>query len=150
MVQIYVSQLRKLLAPGLIQTRPPGYALVLEPEQLDLHRFEGAVAEARTALGEGRAEQAAERLRDALGLWRGPALAEFAAGPFARPEGARLEELRVSTLEARLEADLALGRHRAAVGELDALIGQHPLREELRSQHMLALYRSGRQAEALA
>jgi len=150
MVQIYVSQLRKLLSSGLIQTRPPGYALVLEPEQLDLHRFERALTEARAAFDNGRAEQATERFRDALGLWRGPALAEFASEPFARPEGARLEELRVSALESRLEADLASGRHRAAVGELEALIGQHPLREELRSQHMLALYRSGRQAEALA
>jgi DNA-binding SARP family transcriptional activator/pimeloyl-ACP methyl ester carboxylesterase len=150
MVQIYVSKLRKLLPPGKLHTRPPGYSLELESDEFDLHRFERDVAEARVALDAGRAEQAAERLREALALWRGPALAEFASEPFAPPEGARLEELRVAALESRLEADLALGRHRAVVSELEALTGRHPLRERLRSQHMLALYRSGRHAEALA
>ena len=150
MVQIYVSKLRKMLAPGTLHTRPPGYSLQLEPDELDLHRFESAVAEARAALDVGRAQPAADRLREALALWRGPALVEFASEPFAQPEGARLEELRVAALESRLEADLALGRHRTVVSELEALIGQHPLRERLRSQHMLALYRSGRHAEALA
>ena len=94
-------------------------------------------------------EEATELLGDALALWRGPALAEFSE-PFARHEGARLEELRLAALEWRIEADLALGHHRDVVGELEALIAQHPLRERLRSQHMLALYRSGRHAEALA
>jgi DNA-binding SARP family transcriptional activator/pimeloyl-ACP methyl ester carboxylesterase len=150
MVQIYVSKLRKMLAPGQLHTRPPGYSLRLEPDELDLDRFERVVAQARVALDAGRAQQAADRLRDALALWRGPALAEFASEPFAQHEGARLEELRVAALESRLEADLALGRHRAVVSELEALTGQHPLRERLRSQHMLALYRSGRHAEALA
>lgn len=150
MVQIYVSKLRKMLAPGKLHTRPPGYSLQLEPDELDLHRFESVVAEARAALDAGRAEQAADRLREALALWRGPALAEFASEPFAQHEGARLEELRVAAVESRVEADLALGRHRAVVSELEALTGRHPLRERLRSQHMLALYRSGRHAEALA
>jgi DNA-binding SARP family transcriptional activator/pimeloyl-ACP methyl ester carboxylesterase len=150
MVQIYVSKLRKLLPPRMLRTRPPGYVLGLGPDELDLHRFERAVADARAALDGGRPQQAADSLREALALWRGPALAEFAAEPFAQPEGARLEELRVAALELRLEADLALGRHRAVVGELEALTGQHPLHERLRSQHMLALYRSGRHAEALA
>jgi DNA-binding SARP family transcriptional activator/pimeloyl-ACP methyl ester carboxylesterase len=150
MVQIYVSKLRKLLAPGTLHTRPPGYSLQLEPDELDLHRFERDVAEARAALDAGGAQQAADRLREALALWRGPALAEFASEPFAPPEGARLEELRIAALESRLDADLALGRHRAVVSELAALTGRHPLRERLRSQHMLALYRSGRHAEALA
>ena len=150
MVQIYVSKLRKMLAPDTLHTRAPGYSLQFEPDELDLHRFESAVAEARAALDGGRAQPASDRLREALALWRGPALAEFASEPFAQPEGARLEELRMAALESRLEADLALGRHRAVVSELEALIGQHPLRERLRSQHMLALYRSGRHAEALA
>ena len=94
-------------------------------------------------------ESATELLGEALALWRGPALAEFSE-PFARHEGARLEELRLAALELRIEADLALGHHRDVVGELETLIAQHPLREHLRSQHMLALYRSGRHAEALA
>ena len=150
MVQVYVSRLRKVLPPETLRTRPPGYALVLEPEQLDLNRFETTVAEARAALDAGEAGRAADRFREALSLWRGPALAEFASEPFAQPEGARLEDLRLYALEGRLDAELALGDHRAAVGELEALTAQHPLRERLRSQHMLALYRSGRHAEALA
>jgi DNA-binding SARP family transcriptional activator/pimeloyl-ACP methyl ester carboxylesterase len=150
MVQIYVSKLRKILAPDKLRTRPPGYSVQLAPDELDLHRFESVVAGARAALDAGRAQPAADRLREALALWRGPALTEFASEPFAQHEGARLEELRLAALESRLEADLALGRHRAVVSELEALTGQHPLRERLRSQHMLALYRSGRHAEALA
>jgi DNA-binding SARP family transcriptional activator len=150
MVQIYVSHLRKALPPEMLHTRPPGYALVIEPDQLDLHRFEQLVAEARAALEEGRAEQAADSFRQALALWRGPALEEFASEPFAQPEAARLEELRINALEGRLEADLQRGRHDDVVAELEALVGRHPLREGLRRQHMLALYRAGRQAEALA
>ena len=149
MVQIYVSRLRKVLHPESIRTRPPGYALVLGQEQLDLHRFETAVLEAREALDAGQAHQAADRFREALSLWRGPALAEFASEPFAQSEQARLENLRMYAVEGLLEAELELGHHRAAVGELEALIAQHPLRERLRAQHMLALYRSGRHAEAL-
>jgi DNA-binding SARP family transcriptional activator/class 3 adenylate cyclase/predicted ATPase len=150
MVQIYVSHLRKVLPRGALHTRPPGYAFQLEPDELDLHRFERLVAEARAALDAGRAAEASGGFRAALELWRGPALAEFAFEPFAPAEGARLEELRVYALEGRLEADLLLGRHGDLVGELEALIARHPLREGLRRQHMLALYRSGRQAEALA
>jgi class 3 adenylate cyclase len=150
MVQIYVSQLRKVLPPETIRTRPPGYALVLEPAQLDLRRFEALVSEARASLDADRAEQASLRFREALDLWRGPALAEFESEPFAPGEAARLEESRLYALEGRLEADLLLGRHGDLVGELEALIARYPLREGLRRQHMLALYRSGRQAEALA
>jgi DNA-binding SARP family transcriptional activator/pimeloyl-ACP methyl ester carboxylesterase len=150
MVQIYVSKLRKVLPPGALHTRPPGYGLVLEPDLIDLHRFEQLLAEARVALEAGRAAQAADGFRAALELWRGPALAEFAAEPFASGETARLEELRVSALEGRLEADLQLGRHHDLVGEFEALTARYPLRENLRRQQMLALYRSGRQAEALA
>jgi DNA-binding SARP family transcriptional activator/pimeloyl-ACP methyl ester carboxylesterase len=150
MVQIHVSKLRKVLTPGMLHTRPPGYALQLAPEDVDLHRFEGLVADSRTDLDAGRAEEASAGFRAALELWRGPALAEFASEPFASAEGARLEEVRISALEGRLEADLLLGRHGDLVGELEGLIARYPLREGLRRQHMLALYRSGRQAEALA
>jgi DNA-binding SARP family transcriptional activator/pimeloyl-ACP methyl ester carboxylesterase len=149
MVQVYVSRLRKVLPPESIRTRPPGYALVLAQEQLDLHRFETAALEARAALDAGEALKAAARLREALSLWRGPALAEFTSEPFAQSEQARLENLRMYAVEGLLEAELELGHHRAAVGELEALVAEHPLREHLRSQHMLALYRSGRHAEAL-
>ena len=150
MVQVYVSHLRKLLPRDTLRTRPPGYALAVEPERLDLHRFETAVAEARTELEAGRAGVAAERFAAALALWRGPALAEFTGEPFAQIEAARLDDLRMYAVEGRLEAELALGRHDAAVAELEALVAQYPLRERLRSQHMLALYRSGRHAEALS
>jgi class 3 adenylate cyclase len=149
MVQIQVSKLRKVLPPGLLQTRPPGYSLQLAPDDIDLHRFERLVAKARSSLDVGRAEEASADFRAALQLWRGPALAEFGSEPFAPAEGARLEEVRISALEGRLEADLVLGRHGVLVGELEALIARYPLREGLRRQHMVALYRSGRQAEAL-
>jgi DNA-binding SARP family transcriptional activator/class 3 adenylate cyclase/alpha-beta hydrolase superfamily lysophospholipase len=149
MVQIYVSQLRKALPEPRLKTRAPGYMLEFGEDELDLTRFERLLAEGRQALSNGEAARAAGQLREALALWRGPALAEFSE-PFARLESGRLEELRVAALEGRLEADLALGRHGEVVGELDSLIAKHPLRERLRSQHMLALYQSGRQAEALA
>jgi len=148
-VHIYVSQLRKALRDGRLQTRGHGYLLALEPEQLDLGRFERLLGEGRELLAEGEAERAAEALRVALALWRGPPLSDFASEPFAQGEIARLEELRLAALEERIEADLALGRHADLVPELDALIREHPLRERLRAQLMLALYRSGRQAEAL-
>ena len=148
MVQIHVSQLRKALPEPRLQTRAPGYLLEVADEELDLGRFQRLVAAGRRALADGDAGTAAELLRRGLGLWRGPALAEFSE-PFARHEGARLEEHRAAALEWRVEADLALGDHADVVGELEALIARHPLRERLRSQHMLALYRSGRHAEAL-
>jgi DNA-binding SARP family transcriptional activator len=148
MVQIHVSQLRKALPMPRLQTRPPGYLLEVADEELDLARFERSVAAGRDALARGDARTAADLLRQGLALWRGPALAEFAE-PFASHEGARLEELRAAALEWRVEADFALGDHGDVVGELESLIVRHPLRERLRSQHMLALYRSGRHAEAL-
>src|SRR6266545_3312607 len=148
MVQIHVSQLRKALPEPRLQTRAPGYLLEVADEELDLARFERSVAAGRDALSRGDARTASDLLRQGLALWRGPALAEFSE-PFARHEGARLEELRAAALEWRLEADLALGHHGDVVGELETLIARHPLRERLRSQHMLALYRSGRHAEAL-
>src|SRR6476646_3997069 len=132
-----------------LHSRPPGYLLEVGEDELDLARFERAVAEARRALTEDRAGEARMLLGDALALWRGRAPAEFSA-PFALHESARLEEMRIVALEWRIEADLALGLHRDAVGDLEALVAELPLREHVRSQHMLALYRSGRQAEALA
>jgi DNA-binding SARP family transcriptional activator/DNA-binding CsgD family transcriptional regulator len=149
MVQIYVSQLRKVLPERRLHTRPPGYELEVNGDELDLGRFERLVAEGRAALAAGRPAEASDLLRQALALWRGPALAEFSE-PFAQHEGARLEELRITALEWRIEADLAAGHHADVVGELEALVTRHPLRERLRSQHMLALYRGGRHAEALA
>jgi YVTN family beta-propeller protein len=148
-LQVYVSRLRKLLPDGTLLTRPPGYLLEIDPDTLDLHRFERLLADGREALAEGDAERASSVLREALELWRGPALAEFAFEPFAQAEIARLEDLRVAAVEERVDADLALGRHADLIGELEALISENRHRERLRGQLMLALYRSGRQAEAL-
>src|SRR5829696_8545115 len=150
MVQILVSQLRKVLPPGVLSTRAPGYLVELDDDDaLDLSRFNRIRAEGRAALEAGDAAAAARLLTDALELWRGPALAEFSE-PFARVEGAHLEELRLGCLEERIDADLAAGRHADVAGELDALAAQHPLRERLHRQLIVALYRAGRQAEALA
>jgi DNA-binding SARP family transcriptional activator/predicted ATPase len=148
MVQIFVSKLRKQLPEGVLRTRAPGYLVALDGHSLDLLRFEQLEAEGRKALEHGRAGDAAVRLREALALWRGRALGEFEE-PFAHLEAARLEEQRLACLEERIEADLALARHGELVGELDALVQRHPHRERLRGQLMLALYRSGRHAEAL-
>jgi predicted ATPase/DNA-binding SARP family transcriptional activator len=148
-VQNNVSQLRKVLAPGTLVTRPPGYVLQIELEQLDAARFRRLADEGRRLLAGGDAEGAAATLRQALSLWRGPALADFAYESFAQGEIASLEELRLSALEDRIEADLALGRHGELVGELESVVVQNPLRDRLRGALMLALYRSGRQAEAL-
>jgi DNA-binding SARP family transcriptional activator len=149
MIQIHVSGLRKLLPAGMVVTRAPGYAVEIEPEALDLARFERLCRDGRAALAAGFAARASSRLREALELWRGPALAEFGE-PFAAIESLRLEELRLACVEDRIDADLALGGHAVLVGELEALVAQHPLRERLRGRLVLALYRSGRQAEALA
>jgi DNA-binding SARP family transcriptional activator len=149
MVQIYVSQLRKVLPEGVLLTRAPGYVIEVEPEAVDAARFATLHREGRDALAAGDPQAAAARLREALALWRGPALAEFTE-PFARVEGAHLEELRLVCLEERIEADLARGLHADVAGELEALVARHPLRESLHGQLLLALYRSGRQAEALA
>jgi DNA-binding SARP family transcriptional activator/pimeloyl-ACP methyl ester carboxylesterase len=149
MIQIYVSRLRKLLPEGSLQTRAPGYQLTVPEGALDLERFESLRADGRAALEQGRHEQAAQALGEALELWRGPAFAEFAAEPFAAVEGARLEELRRGVLEERIRADLELGRAADVIPELEALVAEHPLRERLRADLMLALYRAGRQAEAL-
>jgi predicted ATPase/DNA-binding SARP family transcriptional activator len=150
MVQIYVSGLRKVLGADRLLTRPGGYCLQLRADdETDLQRFEQLTAVGRTALTQDDPSTAAARLADALALWRGPALAEFTTEPFARAEADRLEELRLGALEDRIEADLVLGNAAAVVGELEALTTRHPLRERLRELLMLALYRSGRQGDAL-
>ena len=148
-LRVNVSRLRKTLPPDVLTTRSPGYVLRVEPDQLDLHRFERLVDEGRSLLARGLAAAASERLRDALALWRGPALADFAYESFAQAAIARLDEIRLAAVELRIDADLALGRHDELVGELEALVAEHPLRERLRMHLMTALYRSGRQAEAL-
>jgi DNA-binding SARP family transcriptional activator len=154
MVRNNVSRLRSVLdaesagAPQLL-THPGGYELRIDPDQVDSRRFERLVQEGGRALAAGDPETASARLQEGLALWRGPALTDFAYEPFAATEASRLEELRLTAIEDRIEADLALGRHADVVGELEALAAQHPLRERLRSHLMLALYRSGRQAEAL-
>jgi DNA-binding SARP family transcriptional activator len=147
-LQVYVSQLRKAIGADRVVTKPPGYFVHVEEGELDLDQFERLVREGRELLADDAAS-ASEAFAQALGLWRGPALAEFATEPFARDAGARLEESRLAALEERIEADLALGRHARLVPELEELVGRHPLRERLRVQLMLALYRSGRQADAL-
>jgi DNA-binding SARP family transcriptional activator len=156
-LQVAVSRLRKALdagraagaGNGTIVTRSPGYELRVDPERLDSARFEGLVGEGRSALAAGDARSARDAFDRALRLWRGPPLADLAYESFAQPEIARLEELRLGALEARVDAELELGHHAEVVGELEALAAQHPYRERLWGQFMLALYRSGRQADAL-
>jgi YVTN family beta-propeller protein len=148
-LQGYVSELRKTLGPELIHTRAPGYLLRVDPESVDLGRFERLVREGRAALVAGDAQEAAGTLSDALALWNGQPLADLDSTPFAYAERLRLEELRLAAVEDRIEAELALGRTADVVPELEALVALHPLRERLRGQLMLALYRCGRQAEAL-
>jgi DNA-binding SARP family transcriptional activator len=148
-LRVNVSRLRKALPEDVLATRSPGYVVRVEPDQLDLHRFERLVDEGRRLLASGLAADASERLRDALSLWRGPALADFAYESFAQAAIARLEELKLAALELRIDADLVLGRHHELVGELEALVAEQPLRERLRRDLMTTLYRSGRQAEAL-
>jgi len=165
-LRAYVSRLRKALngsggsvcgerdsaagsEDGVLLTRGRGYLLRVAPGELDLERFLDVAERGHHALAAGDADGAARALREALGLWRGPPLADFAYEPFAQAAIAQLEELRLAAIEDRVEADLALGRSRELVGELRDLVARHPLRERLRGQLMLALYRSGRQAEAL-
>jgi len=157
-LQTYVSHLRRVLEPGrapgaageVLVTRGRGYLLRVGREQLDAARFQDGFTAGRAALEEGRPREAAQLLRQALDLWRGPVLADLADYAFTRSESVRLEELRLATLEARIDADLALGRHDALTAELEQLVAAHPLRERLHGQLMLALYRCGRQADALA
>ena len=156
-VQVYISRLRKTLngAPasssgGLIVTVDHGYVLRVDPEQVDVRAFERLLDRGRDAFADREFDAAATFLRQALGLWRGPPLADFTFDAFAAADIARLQELRLEALEIRIDADLALGRHAALVAELEALTTEHPLRERLRAARMLALYRCGREPEALA
>jgi YVTN family beta-propeller protein len=167
-LQAHVSRLRKALGAngdglldeaglrspgvsgGVLVTQGHGYVLRVEPGELDLDRFRALIEEGREALAAAEPERAAAILRTGLALWRGPPLADFSYEPFAQGVIAQLEELHLSAVEERVEADLALGRHHDLVGELTALVERNPLRERLRAQLMLALYRRGRQAEALA
>lgn len=144
-LQNAVSALRKLLGPDAVETRAPGYVLRVDRSQTDAGRFEQLVILARSM----QPEQKAQVLLEALSLWRGPVLAEFTYDEFAQAEARRLEELRLLALEERIATDIELGRHGTVVGELQALATEHPLRESFRSLEMLALYRAGRQAEAL-
>ena len=148
-LQVHVSRLRRALGEDRIATRGGGYALDLPRDALDAARFDRLSAEGRAALHAGDAEAAATVLRDALALWRGAALVDFADDAFARPVITRLEESRLTAIEDRVDADLLLGRHSALIGELEALVQEHPLRERLWAQLMTALYRAGRQADAL-
>jgi DNA-binding SARP family transcriptional activator len=148
-LQGLVADLRKALGEELIVTRAPGYALELGQASFDLHRFERLVEDGVRARSAGNPARGAALLRESLELWRGAPLADFAFADFAQEAIARLEELRVVAVEERIEAELALGRHAELVGGLEALVAAQPLRERARGQLMLALYRSGRQAEAL-
>ena len=148
-LQAAVSRLRRALPQGRLVTRAPGYLFRASPDELDLDRFERLLASGRQALAGGAAAEAARTLRLGLSLWRGPALADFRYEPFAQADIARLEELRLICLEERIEADLALGAGSELIGELQRLVAEQPLRERLRGQLMLALYRAGRQTEAL-
>jgi DNA-binding SARP family transcriptional activator len=148
-LQAAISRLRRALPPGRLVTKAPGYALQIFPDELDVSQFERLIAEGSDALAAGAAADAARTLRQALSLWRGPALADFRYEPFAQAEIARLEELHLACQEERIEADLALGSAGTLIGELRRLVSEHPVRERLRGQLMIALYRGGRQAEAL-
>jgi len=155
-LQTYISQLRRELEPAAtaghwraLRTVEGGYRLHVDPDELDASRFERLAADGRRALREAEATSAASWLKQGLALWRGPAYGELADSPFARAEAARLEELRLAALDWRAEAELTLGGHTELVGELTELVGREPFRERLWGHLMLALYRSGRQAEAL-
>jgi DNA-binding SARP family transcriptional activator len=149
-IQVHVSRLRRALGePDVLATTPAGYRLRVLPGELDADRFEQLAGEGHRALADGRPARAGHVLHEALSLWRGPALADVGFETFAQAEIVRLEDERLGALEARVEADLALGRHTELAGELAQLVAAHPLRERLHGQLMLSLYRSGRQADAL-
>ena len=148
-LQAAISRLRRVLPPGRLVTTAPGYMLRIFLAELDVKQFEQLISEGRDALAAGAAEKAAKLLDQAMTLWRGPPLADFRYEPFAQAEIARLEELQLACLEERNEAQLALGSTGVLTAQLGRMVSDHPLRERLRGQLMLALYRVGRQAEAL-
>jgi DNA-binding SARP family transcriptional activator/tetratricopeptide (TPR) repeat protein len=149
-VHVVASRLRAALGEGAILSAGGGYAVALTPGALDADRFEEGFRRGRDELARGEPIEAAATLRQALALWRGPALADVRDERFAAPEIARLDDLQVACLSERLDADLACGRDVEVAGEIEALVREHPLRERLHGQRMLALYRAGRQADALA
>ena len=148
-LQGHISSLRKALGPGAIATRRPGYVIELDEDRIDVGRFERLRGDARRALERGDAQAGADKLREALALWRGEALADIGFEPSIQAAAQRLEDLRLAALEDRIDADLAVGRSADLVDELGRLVAAHPLREHFWGQLMLALYRSGRQADAL-
>src|SRR6266511_4309907 len=156
-LQNHVAALRRVIEqagtpagqPRTLLTRDPGYLLQVDPDQIDLHRFRRMVDQGRAALEGGERRTATKLLHEAVALWRGPALADVVAAGVSWPELAGIDELEIGAVEARIEADLVAGRHAELIGELESLIRLHPLREHLHGQMMLALYRSGRQADAL-
>ncbi|WP_260613392.1 AfsR/SARP family transcriptional regulator [Streptomyces sp. WAC05858] len=158
LLQTYVSRLRQTLGDEAGQTlitekqgyKAQGYRLAVEAAEFDAHRFEQLVEEGRRSLDREAPGTAAERLREALAMWRGAPFADVPPTPAVATEATRLEECRLQAVDARIDADLRCGRHTAVLGELEALTAGHPFREELRGRLMLALYRSGRQADALA
>ncbi|MGI5175643.1 AfsR/SARP family transcriptional regulator [Dactylosporangium sp. CA-152071] len=154
----YIMQLRRILrlgnerdatCAGRLVTRDRGYLFVSRQGELDVDAFEDRLRDSRQALGDGDDPAAAAALRDALAVWRGPALVDVQPGPVLRTWLASLEESRLSTIERRIEVDLRLGRHQELIGELSALVERHPVHENLHAHLMLALYRSGRQVHAL-
>ena len=149
-IQVYVSRLRKAFGDGVVETREGGYLLAAKATEVDADRFEALTHEGRAALDGGDAQRAADLLTAALQLWRGPPLAEFAYEAFARGEISRLQAERLEALECRVSAELELGSGTELVPELEQLVSEHPLREGLVEALMLALYRAGRQADALA
>ena len=149
-VQVYVSQLRRVLPADRLVTVQGGYRLVVEADELDVSSFELLMADARHSVSEGQVRLAASIYSSALELWRGEALTDLRRESFARDEAARLDDLRLTCLEEQIEVELRLGHHAELVTELERLVAEHPLRERLRGKLMIALYRSGRQADALA
>lgn len=153
LVQVYVSQLRRALAAvggqEVVRTRAPGYVAVLEPDQLDAARFTAKLARARATAEAGSLDEAVALYEDALALWRGPVLADVAFESYARTDTELLAELRLAALSERVDCEFARGHHAQLIGELESLTAEHPLHERFSAQLMLALYRSGRQSEAL-
>ena len=149
-IQVYVSRLRKVLGAEILETSGRGYRLVVDSGSCDVDQFDALLAEGRDALESENPARALEALRDALALWRDPGLDEFSGEPFAEAELAHLVEARLTVLEDRIDAELAIGRGPELVRELEQLVAEHPLRERLAAALMLALYRAGRQADALA
>jgi len=156
-LQSYVSRLRRIVEPGrsagghahVLRWEPPGYRLDVDADSVDFRRFERLADRGRELLAEGRPEAARTELTEALELWRGPALLEFANDEFARGVAVRLEERRIAATSDRVAAELALGHHAAVIAELTELVAEHPLSEAMWAHFALALYRSGRQADAL-